>query len=66
MDQQNTGRYRPDFSAARTRAAPDRGRETEDVDAWLARNIRACSLQEYRHYREYLDQTPAQDLLPGD
>jgi hypothetical protein len=30
-------------------------REAEDVDAWLRRNVRACSQQEYRRYREYLE-----------
>ncbi|CAM5196371.1 hypothetical protein CDEN61S_03325 [Castellaniella denitrificans] len=66
MNQEIGGKQWPDVPSAGSLPAPGAGRRVENVDAWLGRNVRACSLQEYRCYREYLDAESASGREAGE
>ncbi|MFV0284507.1 MAG: hypothetical protein ACK5JE_12055 [Castellaniella sp.] len=62
MNLETDDRQLPDVNQEESRSMSATKRGMGDVDAWLRRNVRACSLQEYRRYREFLGaEVPADD-----
>jgi|GEM_PF-2202730 len=66
MNREIGGKQWPGAHPAGSPPAPGTGRRTEDVDAWLRRNVRACSRQEYLRYREYLEAESAAGRESGE
>ncbi|CAM3799120.1 hypothetical protein [Castellaniella denitrificans] len=65
MNQEIGGKQWPGARPAGSPQASGAGGHVEDAGAWLRRNVRACSQQEYRRYREYLDAESASGLESG-